>query len=517
MKLKHALVFALVATAGACQSDSLLPPTAGSSAQLAAGDADGLFEIEASPRLTVQQAARLSRIAGKRTSQEVHVVRLHPSADGLLRRGSRLRIALSPSASRVATGATVVRRGVRDVSWAGPTADSTGWIQLVLGPAGVYGSIRSGAVQYKIEPLGGALHALTRIDGSRLPPEHPPTAPSGVMNDESHTSGGFGSAALQRSRMQLNTTQAITSSGYGDVSIVVVYTAAAAAATADIGTLIQLAIDETNTSYTNSGVTFAASLVHTSQVSYNEANRSYQQHVSALQSYSDGLMDAVHGLRNQYLGDVVMLVVDDKEACGMASTILATHASGFAVVDESCATGYYSFAHELGHLQGARHDRHVDNSNTPFQYGHGYVDPGDAFRTIMAYGDACNNCSRIQYWSSSYTPIPFLPRGTASYEDNVRVLNETKYHVASFRAPISVSIYGPTSVKSTQWCTWNTVVTGNVGAASYEWSGLASGNQSAVTEVVMQSGPLSVIVYDSYGRGSDHTIWVTVDDFAPDC
>ena len=137
------------------------------------------------------------------------------------------------------------------------------------------------------------------------------------------------------------------------IDVLVAYTASAAGATGDINGLIQLAVDETNTSYANSGVTATVARVHTAAVTYTESGRTYQQHVDALRNTADGLMDGVHTLRNQYLADVVVLVLNDGAACGQAAAIKATGTTGFAVVHVGCATGNDSFGHEIGHLQGA--------------------------------------------------------------------------------------------------------------------------------------------------------------------
>jgi hypothetical protein len=146
-------------------------------------------------------------------------------------------------------------------------------------------------------------------------------------------------------------------------------------------------------------------------------------------------MDNVHTLRNTYAADMVILVVNDGEACGQAAGIGSTATSAFAAAHYTCITGYYSFGHELGHLQSARHDRYVDASTTPYAFGHGYIPPSKSWRTVMAYGNNCNNCTRIQYWSS---PLKIHPgtnevMGTANYEDNARVLNLTAPTIAGFR------------------------------------------------------------------------------------
>ncbi|MCI0556126.1 MAG: zinc-dependent metalloprotease, partial [Anaerolineae bacterium] len=43
----------------------------------------------------------------------------------------------------------------------------------------------------------------------------------------------------------------------------------------------------------------------------------------------------------------------------------------------------YTFAHEIGHIQGADHDRRVQPENqSGFEYGHGYVYRPSNWRTI---------------------------------------------------------------------------------------------------------------------------------------
>jgi hypothetical protein len=219
------------------------------------------------------------------------------------------------------------------------------------------------------------------------------------------------------------------------VNVMVVYTASAASAAGNIASKIQLAVDETNQSYVNSGINITFNRVYTGQVTYSEAGRSFSQHVSALQSTTDGIMDNVHTLRNTYAADVVMLVVNDTEACGQAAAIKATATSAFATADQSCITGYYSFGHEIGHLQGARHDRFVDGTLTPYQYGHGFIPSTKNWRTIMAYGNNCANCARIQWWSNPLKTYPATGQvmGTTTYADNARVLNLTAPTVAAFR------------------------------------------------------------------------------------
>jgi hypothetical protein len=327
----------------------------------------------------------------------------------------------------VAQGAQVEERGQNDVSWYGPLQGEEGTLQLVLSNEGMTGNIRTETTLYHIEPLGGGLHAVSRVDMGKLPPEHTADNPSGALD--------YAGPALDASPFAPGSAYTTALAAASTQTVLVVYTASALTASGNITNLIQLAVDETNRSYTNSGIGITSTRVHTAQVTYSEANRSFSQHTTALRSTTDGIMDNVHTLRNTYGADIVVLVVNDSEACGQAAAIKATATTAFAVAHYSCITGYYSFGHEIGHLQGARHDRAVDGSTSPYSYGHGYVDPNDRWRTIMAYGNACNNCTRVQYWSNPNVTYPSTGQamGTATYEDNARVLNTTAATVAAFR------------------------------------------------------------------------------------
>lgn len=87
--------------------------------------------------------------------------------------------------------------------------------------------------------------------------------------------------------------------------------------------------------------------------------------------------------------------------CGWASEIGADSDESFAVVRWDCASALLSSPHEVGHLQGARHDPYNDSNNTPYAYGHGYVNVANRWRTIMAYNDECD-------YSDEVSPCPDL-------------------------------------------------------------------------------------------------------------
>ena len=527
MSVKVCLSVCLLLVAIGCSNEVPLP----NEPRASLVDTVPLLRTETSARLSPEQTARLGRVALQPYNAEVHLTRLDDSATTRLLSDSAITLALGSSltATFVREDATVRSNG--RISWRGKGKSSGEQLLLVLGSLGAYATVTNQKHTYRVEPLGGGLHVVTRLDHSALSADE--SDPTGVLNPDSigridselsgtglnqgprlvERSGNPGSTSVSRETGRLRLTPRVASLGSGDTTtVVVVYTAAAAAATLDIGSLIQLATDESNAGYANSGVPLFVDLVHFGELSYNEAPYSLSQHLSAFQSSTDGVMDSVHTWRNRYLGDFAVLIIDDAGDCGMASQILATHTTAFAVVRYDCATGRYTFAHELGHLQGARHQRSFDNSTTPFAYGHGFVEPTDAFRTIMAVAVPA---PRVNFWSNNDATSPV--QGSSQYEDNARVLSETRSTVAAFRRHISVTIDGPTTVRSSEFCTWTAVIGGNVPAATYEWAGVTSGTSSSVTDVISSSGALSITVYDAYGRGNVHQINVVVDDFGPSC
>ncbi|MBI1236005.1 MAG: hypothetical protein GC188_04895 [Alphaproteobacteria bacterium] len=219
------------------------------------------------------------------------------------------------------------------------------------------------------------------------------------------------------------------------IDVLVAYTDGAEDAAGDILGLIDLAIAETNDSFRNSGIWANVRLVGTLNVAYNERNRGYYTMRDHLINQGDAFLGRVHTRRNLTNADVVALIVDQDDYCGLAGGIGVEEEDAFVLVHWDCATGYYSFGHEIGHLLGARHDPDTDSRNTPFAFGHGYryEHSNSGWRTIMSYNCAANRCpSRLQYWSSPDTEYNSITMGNSD-QDNHRVWNLQAADLASFR------------------------------------------------------------------------------------
>ena len=172
---------------------------------------------------------------------------------------------------------------------------------LVVDDGSMAGNIRLDGKLYQARAVGQGVHAIYEIDQSAFPPEAPPvpvdSGPAEVQEDA-------GSNPLMEE-----------SDGETVIDVMVVYSDDVADAVADIDSLIQLAIDETNESYSNSNVNQRLRLVHRAEVDYVETGDSSTD-LNRLRDSSDGFIDEIHTLRDTYGADCVSFWVESMGACG---------------------------------------------------------------------------------------------------------------------------------------------------------------------------------------------------------
>jgi len=316
--------------------------------------------------------------------------------------------------------------------WSGEVPGAAARSTFVVRDGKVTGNIRDeNNVLYHIEPVGDGVHALTEIDETLLPPLAKPVALPEVSPADAN---GLAPAAYLAPAM------AAASGNPVVVDVLVAFTPAARRLRSDMDALIRLAIEETHRTYENSGINIRLNLVDSFEFDYTEQS----DWVKMLEDFAAS--PTVNSRRNASGADVAMLIMSEARYCGMAYVLSNTpgwnsfeSAYAFGLVDVACAAGY-TFAHELGHIQGAQHNEHIA-TNKYFPYGHGYIYSVPArtsnFSTVMAYdwGAGCTYaCPKIPYWSSPNVYYKGLPTGTAGTNDNVRVLNATASNVAAFKA-----------------------------------------------------------------------------------
>lgn len=298
---------------------------------------------------------------------------------------------------------------------------------IVANGENIAGNITSaGTKRYHLRFVDTNIHAIQEIDVTKYP-EDEPSVP--VPPPKRLTTPALDSAHADDGTM---------------IDVMVAYSDDARSAvggTAAMQTLIDLAIAETNHAYTQSTVAPQLRLVHSQEMSYTESGN-LETDLNCITVSNDGCLDSIHTLRDTHKADLVSFWVKNGGSyCGIAwlmDSISPAFADwGYSVVDKDCATGYYSFGHELGHNMGLNHDIYVDPQNAPYPHSHGYAYPADGWRTIMAYNSVCEaqgkNCQRLQYFSNPNILQDAVPMGDESTADNHRVLNDVADTVANFR------------------------------------------------------------------------------------
>lgn len=148
-------------------------------------------------------------------------------------------------------------------------------------------------------------------------------------------------------------------------------------------------------------------------------------------------------LRDEYGADLVSLWVENSNGfCGVGWPLENTERPrpdlAFSVVARSCATGYYSFGHEMGHNMGAGHavrDPPAPGA-FPFSFGLQQTVLAPFFRTIMAY-DCAGGCPRINYWSNPNVEFSGIATGMddgiPNATNNAMALNLTRSVIVNYR------------------------------------------------------------------------------------
>lgn len=282
---------------------------------------------------------------------------------------------------------------------------------------------------FQVRYQGNGIHSIREIDQTKFPDEM-----EGIVPELKRTTEAIPEAPLDT----------CTTDAPGTVDMLVVYNQTARAAAGGTDAMIAtvyLAVEETNQSYINSAVNHRVRLVHVAEVNYTETGN-FNTDLTRLQNGSDGFIDQVQGLRDTYGADAVSMIIETGNACGIGylmqtlSNAFESHA--YNVVARSCATGYYSFAHELGHNMSAHHDpANAGPSLYPYARGHfntAPTFPASPWRTIMTYQTSPAS-TRVQYWSNPNInfPVGGDPMGIVAARDNALALNNTSATVANFR------------------------------------------------------------------------------------
>ncbi len=326
------------------------------------------------------------------------------------------------------------------------------WSGKIVGPISgtvnitVYGDAVAGTIQtdgqlFEINPASGGRVTIEEIDLDSLPSHVNPILPDiELLNDE------------------LSLFVADVENDTGDIiDLMVMYTKASRERYESAGGIvarIMNAVASLNNANIRSNIHSQYRLVHIGEVDYTETGDMYRS-LYELTIRNDGIMENVHILRDTYGADIVSLITEDSNYCGIAwlmqgvSNAFSIYA--FNVTKSSCLSSH-TLSHEIGHNEGCMHDRANSAYPGSYPYSYGHRDTSlspfiiKGFRTIMSYPCSGGVCPRIPYFSNPEVMYSGLPTGIDhdvdpnNSADNARSKNNTASTVANWRQSVEQTL-----------------------------------------------------------------------------
>ena len=356
-------------------------------------------------------SARVTRIANDPRTERVSVVTLNAGQFSLDLLRDAVVLAADPAQTNAPVRLNIVeglnidayktgsaQTGPASFRWSGtlrasvpiaPGADapavSSGDAQLSISGDKITGRVVIGSDVYRIDPLSNGLHAIVKINQSRFPPEHPyepeyrkPEKPKPAS--DAKPAGADAPVPL--------------------VGVGIVYSSTATLQLGEDGLAAFSAAlrDSLNGALERSGIFGSIQLRGSTKVELTEDD--FDSVLGRLRESNplSAPYVEIKAWKAQTRSHILVVMTTMDSYCGLASHILANDSPAVAIVNVGCALDNLSFAHELGHLLGARHNPEIDATNVPYAYGHGRL--FSSTRSIMSYAGAgcAGSCPRIPYF-----------------------------------------------------------------------------------------------------------------------
>lgn len=397
-----------------------------------------------------EMAAYLARLRSNPNITGYHFVKLNALAtsqkDGVL----LLHIPDGPTITAVASH--VEYESANEYEWIGKTDDDRGTVIVISKGGRVSAHISTPAGVYEIFPAPAGLHCLQNIDSEKAWDVGCATSSSTSKPNNGRTMAAEPAVKQDgNTNAKMQPCQALVYP-----RVLVLYTPKALTLAGNLTNLtdhINLSISQFNSCIYNSGITSAAALVLAGIAPLN-----FVENENSLDNDKESLIINVtaQNLRNQYKADVVVLLTDgwysDGDARGASGTQTLEVDRAYSIVELWHATARKTFAHEVGHLYGCRHD---NTAGSP-SYAQGYNIKTLGFtsdRTIMVGKNISENqaANRLLHFSNPNIQAGGKATGTND-ENNAQRISESHPIVGAFRPdptpPLGVFLDGPTWVSN---------------------------------------------------------------------
>ena len=318
-------------------------------------------------------------------------------------------------------------RGDGHATWRGEIAGAPeSRLTLTASRGSIAGTLVHAGTTYELTPADAGRHVLYAVEPARLPPMDRlrPASPRGPVHASTRALAEPATSGAAAGVVQ-------------DLLVVTTPRSRAALGPAVLEARIRTAVDEANAAYLAGGIGITLRLVAIHESGLVE-RANMEQTLDALRVNGD-----VASRRNATAADVVMLVAQHVDYCGLAYFMDVRHAGfeshAYGVTALACLSNR-TLAHELGHVQGLAHDRETSGggwSSSPYAFG--FRDCQGGGQDIMAYQCTTGFAQPVNRFSSPRTWVNGRPLGVdyalepARAADAARALDDSAAVVASFR------------------------------------------------------------------------------------
>jgi hypothetical protein len=340
-----------------------------------------------------------------------------------------------------------------EYEWIGKTDEDRGTVIIISKAGRVCAHISTPEGVYEIFPAPGGLYCLQEIDmaaASDVGCATTTDARSGGRTNAEAAETHYEDDAKSQSNAKMQPCQPLV-----NPRVLVLYTPNALLVAGNVQAITDranLSIAQFNSCIYNSNITSAAviQLAGISPINFSETDYAGNDVYTLVGD------PAAKSLRNQFQADLVVTFTgkgySDGNTRGASAAVSVTADSMYSVVEYWCASSAKTFAHEVGHLFGCRHD------NTPGNpvYAQGYniktlgitVD-----RTIMVGKSVSENqaANRLLNFSNPNVQVGGKATGTND-ENNALRVSQSHSTVSNFRPnpnpTLNAFLDGPTWVST---------------------------------------------------------------------
>lgn len=305
----------------------------------------------------------------------------------------------------------------------GTAATAYAQLQFVMHEGRIMGSISLRDKQYAILDLGGGVLLLTSGSGENT--QNP-------GNDYSGAPHNWDDHALPPP--PANTPWWRPNCGMDSLKILFVFTDEAADVAVYPTLLAKNCVASLNRTFANSNIhhtAHIAKVIREPDLFDDEVSGQGNEAIINTLDKMTGFMSNyayIHQWRDQYKADIVVFMTKYMAGVnGLAYGIGTTFDSAFAMVRVSPAglnLAHLTFAHEIGHLHGARHQFSSAVNAAPYAKAKYFSVNHQDFATIMFVTGGMGNSTRLEHFSNPGVQLMGQPTGDINERDNARRVSE---------------------------------------------------------------------------------------------